>query len=337
MDEVRNQRKGMVMTTDRMNQLVIMVNLCSSVVEGIENLMSNRKNERLKEDAVTGLMSLVGNLKEMQADKTVIHETRWMAEVIKNWLFVYDREFKDRLYRWYFSTLKEIRNLMTEELETCPVCGGKGGPHYGAMVYMEGGTEEESVLKPVRVYMKCKECGNYYLAKEEGGFFKDKKGHRRTKAGCERLLADIGNFSSEGAMLFIGEERSQLYKEAEKTGYTLKAISLEEFSDRREMETYPIVILEEFPKTRDIKAVLISAAEYLAEDGVLWFDGMDLDKSLSNLEKKGTSIWKRETQEVCFTEDGMNILAQSCGLCVKSYRRVGTANGRIEVIAKKLV
>lgn len=325
------------MTTDRMNQLVIMVNLCSNVVEGIEHLMSNRKNERLKEDAVSGLMSLVGSLKEMQADKTVIHETRWMAEVIKNWLFVYDREFKDRLYRWYFSALKEIRNLMTEELETCPVCGGKGGPHYGAAVYMEGGSQEECVLKPVRVYMKCRECGNYYLAKEEGGFFKDKKGHRRTKAGCERLLDDIGNFSSQGAMLFIGGERSQLYKEAEKAGYTLKAISLEESRDKKEMEQYSIVILEELPKTRDIKAVLMGAAEYLAEDGVLWFDGLDLDKSLRILEKKGTSIWKRESQEVCFTEDGLNMLAQSCGLCVKSYRRVGTANGRIEVIAKKLV
>lgn len=337
MDEVRNQRKGMVMTTDRMNQLVIMVNLCSSVVEGMEHLMSNRKNERLKEDTVLGLMSLAGNLKEMQADKTVIHETRWMAEVIKNWLFVYDREFKDRLYRWYFSTLKEIRNLMTEELETCPVCGGKGGPHYGAAVYVEGGTKEESVLKPVRVYMKCKDCGNYYLAKEEGRFFKDKKSHRRTKAGCERLLADIGKFRTEGAMLFIGGERSQLYKEAEKAGYPLRAISLEEFRERKEIEKYSVVILEEFPKSRDVKAVLAGAAEYLAEDGVLWFDGMDLDKSLKILEKKGTPIWRRETQEVCFTEEGMNTLAQSCGLCVKSYRRVGTANGRIEVIAEKLV
>ncbi|WP_394525022.1 hypothetical protein [Lacrimispora sp. JR3] len=325
------------MTTDRMNQLVIMVNLCSSVVEGIEHLMSNWKNERLKEDAVSGLMTLVGSLKEMQADKAVIHETRWMAKVIKNWLFVYDREFKDRLYRWYFSALKEIRNLMTEELETCPVCGGKGKPHYGAAVYMEGGTKEESVLKPVRVYMKCRECRNYYLAKEEGGFFKGKKGHRRTKAGCQRLLAELGTFCTEGAMLFIGGERSQLYIEAEKAGYVLKAIALEEAFHRKDMETYSVVVLEELPKTRDIKAVLMGAAEYLAEGGILWFDGLDLERFLGSLEKKGTSIWKREAQEVCFTKDGVNMLVQACGLCVQSYRRVGTANGRIEVIAKKLV
>lgn len=327
----------MGMTTGRMNQLVTMVNLCSSVVEGIEHLMSNQGNERLKEDTVLSLMTLVGNLKKLKADGSVIHETRWMAEIIKNWLFAYDREFKDRLYRWYFSTLKEIRNLMAEELEICPICSGKGEPHYSALLYMEGDGEEETVSKPVRIFMKCQECGNYYLAKDESSLVKEYKEHNRTKTGCERLFKDINTFASDGTLLFIGDKKSQLYKEAEKTGYSLQAVSLEEYQDQKENGTYSVVILDHIPKTRDIRSVLIKAAESLAEDGILWFDGPDLDKTLNSLEKKGTPIWKREASEVCFTEEGMEILAQSCGLSIKSYRRVGTAWGRIEVIAKKTV
>lgn len=337
MDEIPYLRKGNGMTTGRMNQLVIMVNLCSSVVEGIEHLMSNQGNERLKEDTVSGLMTLVGNLKQMEADKFVIHETRWMAEIIKNWLYAYDREFKNRLYQWYFSTLKEIRNLMAEELEICPICSGKGEPHYSALLYMEEDGQEEAVLKPVRIFMKCQECGNYYLSKDENNFIKAFKEHGRTKAGCERLFKDISSFAPKGALLFIGEKKSQLYKEAEKTGYTLKTISMEEYQNQKECDTYSVVILDHIPKTRDIRAVLTKAAESLTEDGVLWFDGPDLDKILGSLEKKGTPIWKREASEVCFTEEGLEMLAQSCGLSIKSYRRVGTAWGRIEVIAKKSV
>jgi uncharacterized protein with PIN domain len=325
------------MTTGRMNQLLVMVNLCGSVVEGIEHLMAYEENERLKEDTVTGLFTLEDNLRVFKADKTVIHETKWMAEVIKNWLFVYDQEFKNRLYRWYFSTLKELRNLMTAEIERCPVCSGKGVPHYGAVLYMEDEETDQYVLEPVRVFMKCRECGNYYLTKEESRFVNGKKGSRRTKARCEQLLADIGVFAAEGTMLFIGEEKSPLYKEARKAGYDPEAMSLEEAGDRLEgsEEAYRIVLIDRIPRTQDMKLILAQAAEYLADDGILWFDGPDLDKSIKNLEKKGASMWKGEVAEVCLTDRGIDALAEKCGLSILSYRHVGTASGRIEVIAQK--
>ncbi|HCD43375.1 MAG TPA: hypothetical protein DEQ64_06495 [Lachnoclostridium sp.] len=325
------------MTTGRMNQLLVMVNLCGSVVEGIEHLMAYEENERLKEDTVTGLFTLEDNLRVFKADKTVIHETKWMAEVIKNWLFVYDQEFKNRLYRWYFSTLKELRNLMTAEIERCPVCSGKGVPHYGAVLYMEDEETDQYVLEPVRVFMKCRECGNYYLTKEESRFVNGKKGSRRTKARCEQLLADIGVFAAEGTMLFIGEEKSPLYKEARKAGYDPEAMSLEEAGDRLEgsEEAYRIVLIDRIPRTQDMKLILAQAAEYLADDGILWFDGPDLDKSIKNLEKKGASMWKGEVAEVCLTDRGIDALAEKCGLSIRSYRHVGTASGRIEVIAQK--
>lgn len=330
-------RKGMVMATDRMNQLVVMVNLCSSVVEGIEHLMVYKGNERLKEDTVTGLLTLEENLRAFKADKSVIHETRWMAEVIKNWLFVFDQKFKNRLYRWYFSALKELRNLMTAEIERCPVCSGKGVPHYGAVFYMEGGEDDQYVLEPVRVFMKCKDCGNYYLAKEERGPGTRKKGSTRTKTRCQRLLEDIGEYEAAGAMLFIGEEKSQLYKEARKAGYDPQAMSLEEAANRKEAGKgiYRVVLIDRISLTQDMKMILTQAAEYLADDGILWFDGPDLDKSILNLEKKGASMWRGETAGVCLTDSGIEALAEKCGLCIKSYRHVGTAYGRIEVIAQK--
>ena len=325
------------MATGRMNQLLVMVNLCSSVVEGIEHLMAFKENDRLKEDTVTGLLTLEESLKGFMADKSVIHETKWMAQVIKTRLFVYDQEFKNRLYRWYFSTLKELRNLMTAEVERCPVCSGKGETHYGAVLYMEDEDADQYVLEPVRVFMKCRDCGNYYLAREENRLVNRKKGTNRTKVRCERLLADIGEFAAGGTMLFIGEERSPLYKEARKAGYHPQAMSLEEAGGQMEgdKKAYRIVLIDRISRTQDLKLILTQAAEYLAEDGILWFDGPDLDKSIKNLEKKGASMWKGEVAEVCLTDRGIEALAEKCGLSIRSYRHVGTASGRIEVIAQK--
>ncbi|KEZ89884.1 MULTISPECIES: hypothetical protein [Lacrimispora] len=325
------------MATGRMNQLLVMVNLCSSVVEGIEHLMAFKENDRLKEDTVTGLLTLEESLKGFMADKSVIHETKWMAQVIKTRLFVYDQEFKNRLYRWYFSALKELRNLMTAEVERCPVCSGKGETHYGAVLYMEDEDADQYVLEPVRVFMKCRDCGNYYLAREESRLVNRKKGTNRTKVRCERLLADIGEFAAGGTMLFIGEERSPLYKEARKAGYHPQAMSLEEAGGQIEgdKKAYRIVLIDRISRTQDLKLILTQAAEYLAEDGILWFDGPDLDKSIKNLEKKGASMWKGEVAEVCMTDRGIDALAEKCGLSIRSYRHVGTASGRIEVIAQK--
>ncbi|MEY8355675.1 hypothetical protein AALB39_20270 [Lachnospiraceae bacterium 54-53] len=327
------------MATGRMNQLVVMAGLCSSVVEGIEHLMSYQGNERLKEEAVTGLLTLEENLVGMQAEASVIRETRWIAEVIRSWLFVYDREFKNRLYRWYCSALKEIRTLMTAETEKCPVCGGKGVPSYGAVFYMDGGADDGYIMEPVRVFMKCRDCGNYYLAKEECLPADRRKVRGRTKTRCGRILAHIGEFVSDGAMLFIGEERSQLYKEAVKAGYFPEAISLDapESGEEGGKRTYRIVLIDRISCTRDMQVILTRAAEYLADGGILWFDGPDLEKSIRNLEKKGASMWKGEAAEVCLTDDGMGMLAEKCGLSIKAFRHAGTTAGRIEVIAEKKV
>ena len=46
-------------------------------------------------------------------------------------------------------------------------------------------------------------------------------------------------------------------------------------------------------------------------------------------------MWKGEVAEVCLTDRGIEALAEKCGLSIRSYRHVGTASGRIEVIAQK--
>lgn len=323
------------MATGRMNQLVVMVNLCSSVVEGIEHLIASQSNDRLKEDAVSGLLTLEENLKGLQADKSVIHETRWMAEVIKNWLFVYDREFRDRLYRWYFKALKELRNLMFAEIEICPVCSGKGTVHYGASLYMEGEETGKEIVKPVRIFMKCKECGNYYLAKEEPGIIKRRKRTARSRAGCKRILADIESLAADDTILFIGNQNSQLYKEAVAAGYKVSAILEADAVSSDKNGSYAAVIIDRLSDSRDMNAILDKAADSLADGGILWFDGPDLDKSMDLLVKKGRAIWRNLASEVYLTQKGTENLAKLFGLTIKSRKKVGTTLGRIEIIAQK--
>ncbi|WP_124065528.1 hypothetical protein [Clostridium sp. E02] len=323
------------MATGRMNQLIILVNLCSSVVEGVEHLMAYQENVRLKEDAVTGLLTLEEELKGLKADRLVIHDTKQMAKLIQYRLFVYDRKFKDRLYNWYFNTLKELKNLMTEEMERCPICSGNGSPFYGALYYQEREGDKD-ILEPVRTYLKCKECGNYYLVKEERRITKKQHKNKRTKSKCNRILSDIGKFVTEKSMLFIGEEKSQLYLEAAISGYHLDRISIEDRTVGVDpnKKKYPIVLIDRISCTRDWKQILKLAADYVTEDGIVWFDGPDLEKFMEHLKKRGTPVWNREADEVCLTEDGMELMAEQCGLTIKSYRQVGTTQGRIEVIAK---
>ena len=323
------------MATSKMNQLVVMVNLCSSVVEGIEHLITSHGNDRLKEDAVSGLLTLEENLKGLQADKSVIHETRWLAEVIKNWLFVYDGEFRDRLYRWYFKALKELRNLMFAEIEICPVCAGKGTVHYGASLYMEGDEEGKEILNPIRIFMKCEECGNYYLAKEEPWIVKRKKRAGHSQAKCKRILADIEGLATGNSMLFMGSENSQLYKEAVCAGYEIEILYETETISPIKKGSYSVIIIEHLTDKRDLNAILDKAIEGLADGGILWFDGPDLDKSMDLLQKKGNTLWRQAASEVYLTKEGTKNLARLFGLTVEASKSVGTTLKRIEIIAKK--
>lgn len=315
------------MATGRMNRLVIMVSLCSNIVEGIEHLIASQANKGLRRDALLGLAALEANLKEFQAAPSVLEETRHMGELLKSWLFAYDSDFRKHLYQWYCMVLKELRNLMVAETERCPVCGGKGSPYYGAVLY------QEDALESVQVYMKCGDCQNYYLAKNE--VLTKPESTLRSKPKCQGLLAFVQEYVSEGPALFIGEETSQLYKEARKAGFELRLPLAEEASGEEEKGHYQLVLIEHMAGSQDLKEALISAAEYLADDGILCFDGPDLDKSFQSLKKRGTSVWKQGTAEICLTDEGIQVLARECGLFVKALRHVGRAPARIEVIAQK--
>lgn len=349
------------MSASRMNQLVIMVSLCSNIIEGIEHLLSHQGNDRLKDDAAAGLETLETNLKLLGAESTVIYETKWIRELLKNWLFAFDREFRSKLYRWYCLVLKELRNLMIAETEKCPVCGGKGVPHYGAVFYtltsQSGGDElqgssgsaaeglaaaetkeekpDRSIMEPVRVLMKCEECGNYYVVKDEGLGLSSGDKARRSRPRCETLMADIKEFAPEGSMLFIGNEKCQLYKEARKAGYDPVAVFPGSQTEGWEKRRYHIVVVDQIPRDQDRKEWLLGISDYLEEDGVIWFDGPDLDKSFRSLEKKGTPVWNEALDEICLTEAGLDRFAEECGLTVKFFRHVGRISGRIEVIAAK--
>lgn len=323
------------MATGRMNQLTIMANLCSSILEGIEHLMAYKENERLKDDAVTGLLTLAENLKGLEVDNSVVRETRWIAEIIRSWLFTYDQKFKSRLYQWYYLTLTELRSLMKAETEKCPFCGGKGAAHYGTVLYRDCRGKKPHIQRPVRVFMKCQKCKNYYLAREEIAP-KVSKSIRRTKAGCERILSDIEEFVTDGSMLFVGEVKSQLCKAVCKAGYFPKVVSLETMENEKDMgnEEYQIVMVDRISKARDMNQMIKQVSNCLAYDGVLWFDGPDLDKYIKNLEKKGDFLWKWGFPEICFTDEGLETLPQICGLTAIACRHVGTTLGRIEVIVK---
>lgn len=325
------------MSSSRINQLVVMVSLCSSIVEGIEHLLAHQENYRLKDDAVAALKTLENNLKGFDVDTALLYETRWIRELLRGNLFVYDREFKNKLYRWYCLILKELRNLMVAETEKCPICRGKGTPFYGAVLYQPDTEQETDSVEAVRILMRCQDCGNYYLAKEEAEETLDGQGTRRTKARCEKLLELIKEFAPEGTMLFIGDEKGQLYKEAQKTGYDLTYISPENIGTElvKREKGYEVVLVERILKKQDRKEMIKALSGYLSEEGILWFDGPDIEKHFKSLEKKGSPLWKEELEEICLSEEGLSAFLEECGLSIKCFHHVGRVTGRIEVIAEK--
>ncbi len=195
--------------------------------------------------------------------------------------------------------------------------------------------EGKELLSPVRIFMKCEECGNYYLAKEEPWVVKRKKRAGHSQAKCKRIIADIERLASGNSMLFIGSQNSQLYKEAVSAGYEMDVLNGTESISPVIKGSYAVVIIEHLTDNRDMNAILDKATENLADGGILWFDGPDLDKSMDLLQKKGNTLWRQAASEVYLTKEGTKNLLRLFGLTVESSKSVGTTLRRIEIIAKK--
>ena len=136
-------------------------------------------------------------------------------------------------------------------------------------------------------------------------------------------------------MLFIGSQNSQLYKEAVSAGYEMDVLNGTETISPVIKGSYAVVIIEHLTDNRDMNAILDKATENLADGGILWFDGPDLDKSMDLLQKKGNTLWRQAASEVYLTKEGTKNLLRLFGLTVESSKSVGTTLRRIEIIAKK--
>lgn len=323
------------MSEDRKKHLIIMVELCNSIMEGTEHLIKNQENQQLHKDIVSGFQSLFTSLESFQADPMLVRATKWLGEIFESGLTVYDNAFYDKLYRWYCMALKELRDLISDEFESCPVCGGKGSPCYSAIIYDDSQAEDHSGLEAVRMWMKCDDCENYFLFRDKAVLPVNKRSAGQGRKAPEFLVEFIHGEN----LLLIGDDTSPLYRNLLKSGYQTELCSLERFTEAAGKELpvrrFEAVFIERISDTADIKKVLVAAGEYLTDEGILWFDMPDIERAIQNLETRGRALWNQPIPSIAVTEQGMGKIAGDCGLIIKSCKHRRKAEASIEFTAGK--
>lgn len=327
------------MADDKKKQLIIMINLCSSVAEGAEYLIRNEDPWGLRQDILNGLSSLESGLKGFGASPSIINNTQWIADLISGGFFRHGDEFSSNIFHWYCSVVKELKDLMVKEFFHCPFCQGTGEVHYTAALYRK--QEEEDSADFIKIWMRCKNCGSYYLSKDLLPYQFSNLHVRRLNAKAKRLSLILEEKGQAGTLLFVGREEGALYLAAARSGLKLELLPLKKLEDLKDSdkavmeEAYEAIIIEHFALASDPKTVLENAQELLAYQGFLWLDIPDMEKHFKNLAGKGKPMWNGIPARACLSMDEIANITAELGLSVKEYNHVGRNENCIEIIMEK--
>ncbi len=254
--------------------------------------------------------------------------------------------------------------------EKCPICGGAGTPYYRALSYSMSDFSYSDL--PVKLWMKCGECGDLYTWKFPEGYLTREIRSEMIEPDPEHYLTALGQTSggslaawcavlnrlnkyTNGAnLLEVGIGSGELLSVALEMGYCVEAveISLEvakkvsdilnmpiwvgDFLNYTSEKTYSIITMGDVLEHIAEPARALSIAHrLLADDGVLWLSTPNYESSFSKMRKFADPMWMEPHHISYFSYRGLKALARRCGFTIREYNVSNRYNGSMELVLTK--
>ena len=253
--------------------------------------------------------------------------------------------------------------------EECTVCGSQGIPFYSAFSYRM--VNFGNPHRPVKLWMKCENCGNLYTWKFPEEFLALSNSSKIVQPDREQylttiedqvsslsvwsgILNELDSYSKGRSLLEVGIGRGELLAVALEMMYEPDAVEIVEEDAQRVANLLDIPIwngdfLNYLPDkkyskiimgdviehvTQPIKA-LERAYELLEDDGVLWLSTPNFESSFSKMRKFTDAMWKEPYHITYFSYKPFEKMAEKCGFEIRKYSVSSRYNGSMELILTK--
>lgn len=252
--------------------------------------------------------------------------------------------------------------------EQCPICGGAGTPYYRAFSFLMADFAYPDL--PVKLWMKCADCGNLYTWKFPEDYMNPMVQRKRiepnpileivenTNGGSLSIWSDVLNHLSHYTdgkdLLEVGIGKGELLAVALEMGYQADAVELAEktaqkvadmlnisiwcgdFLEYKPDRTYSIITMGDvIEHVTDPGKALQNAHRLLKEDGVLWLSTPNFESSFSRMRKFNDPMWLEPHHVSYFNRDRLVALATERGFVCREYSVSRRYNGSMELIFTK--
>ena len=255
------------------------------------------------------------------------------------------------------------------ELKCCPICGGSGVPyHAGLSARMQN---FDTLFLPVKLWMKCQECGNLYSRYFPTEFLQlgaapkvlwptsDHMVTRQVNAESLHIwcniLNKIRNYTIGTSLLEVGVGQGHLIAVAQEMGYDVTAVELIEDDAQQTADLLELpVICGDFLHLEEDHQVdiitmgdviehlqrpiegLIKAHTLLKNGGILWLSTPNFESSFSKMMKALDPMWCEPYHITYFSRKGLVPLLEKVGFELLEYTVSNRYNGSMELLFRKV-
>ncbi len=266
----------------------------------------------------------------------------------------------DSAYRYEEDKIKDAY------YEDCPICGGgKTEGYYCVPQFAAVGTANN--FSPVKLWKRCKNCGNLFAYNFPVSDMKNINGHY-TKASevgeiaprfSLRIYSDIFNkckqYTDGKKYLEIGIGNGEMLACALEMGFNVDSVEIckedcenvsaalgvdVKWCDFIEYETekkYDIIIMGDILEhVSSPVAALKKAKSLLAHGGVLWVSTPNFNSSFSRLRKFSDPMWNQKNHFTYFSYETLLPFLEELNFAVKRYDISNRYNGSMELYCVNL-
>lgn len=256
---------------------------------------------------------------------------------------------------------KNVKHI-TEE---CPLCGGtEASPHYCSQQVLK--LNNRKSFPPAKLWMKCKDCGNYYtydfpvmkVGQINGHYTKSNKNeelqNRFPLHMYNEIFNRIGTFTKGKDYLEIGVGNGEMLAVAQEFGYNTDAIEIckedcEKISAALDIDIkwcdvveyntdkkYDVIIMGDvFEHVTKPVQVLKKAKEMLKDGGVLWLSTPNYNCGYARMQKFKHCMWHELNHYTYVSFESLKEILDKMDMEVVSYDISARYIGSMELCIMK--